>query len=159
MHALALPDLQIPTEHTSPWVHRSPSSQVDPSGRSGFEHCPVFGLQTPTRWHWLFASHWTAGPLEQAPDLQASFNVQALSSLHEVPSARFVWEHTPVPGSHFPSVFHWEAAGQTTGLAPLHVPSWHVSVFVQASPSLHEVPFPFNGLEHCPVATSQVPGR
>ena len=30
-----------------------------------------------------------------------------------------------------------------TGFAPVHVPAWHVSVWVQALPSLHAVPLAF----------------
>jgi len=46
---------------------------------------------------------------------------------------------------------------QTTGLAPVHVPAWQVSACVQASPSLHAVPFAFSGFEHTPEAGLQVP--
>jgi len=37
------------------------------------------------------------------------------------------------------------------------VPAWHVSVCVQALPSLHAVPFGALGFEQVPVAGSQVP--
>ena len=40
---------------------------------------------------------------------------------------------------------------QTTGLAPVHVPLWQVSVCVQALPSLHVVPFGLAGFEQAPV--------
>src|SRR2546430_17648017 len=36
-------------------------------------------------------------------------------------------------------------------------PFWHVSPLVQASPSLQAAPFVLAGLEHVPVAGSQVP--
>jgi hypothetical protein len=40
----------------------------------------------------------------------------------------------------------------------VHVPAWQVSVCVQASPSLHEAPLAFAGLEEqMPVAALQVP--
>jgi len=42
-------------------------------------------------------------------------------------------------------------------LLPLHTPPWHVSVCVQASPSLQAVPLGAAGFEHVPVAGSQVP--
>jgi hypothetical protein len=45
----------------------------------------------------------------------------------------------------------------TTGAAPVHAPFWQLSLVVQALPSLHEVPFGAAGLEHAPVAGSQVP--
>jgi hypothetical protein len=44
-----------------------------------------------------------------------------------------------------------------TGLAPVQMPAWHVSVRVQALPSLHVLPFGFTGFEHVPVAGSQMP--
>ena len=44
-----------------------------------------------------------------------------------------------------------------TGFVPVQVPFWHVSLCVQAFPSLHTVPFAFTGLEQTPVAGLQVP--
>ena len=44
-----------------------------------------------------------------------------------------------------------------TGLEPAQVPLSHVSVCVQAFPSLHAVPLGASGLEHVPVAGLQVP--
>src|SRR5437762_3226404 len=44
-----------------------------------------------------------------------------------------------------------------TGLLPVHAPAWQVSVWVQASPSLHDVPSGAAGLEQAPVAGSHVP--
>jgi hypothetical protein len=46
---------------------------------------------------------------------------------------------------------------QLTGLAPTQVPAWQVSLWVQALPSLHAVPFGFGGFEQAPVAGSHVP--
>src|SRR5437667_184843 len=39
----------------------------------------------------------------------------------------------------------------------MHVPDWHVSVWVHALPSLHAVPFGSFGFEQVAVAGSQVP--
>jgi hypothetical protein len=39
----------------------------------------------------------------------------------------------------------------------VHVPDWHVSVWVQALPSEQELPLAFAGLEHAPVVVSHVP--
>ena len=39
----------------------------------------------------------------------------------------------------------------------MQAPDWHVSVCVQASPSLHAVPFAAAGFEHAPVAGLHVP--
>jgi hypothetical protein len=84
--------------------------------------------------------------------------VQALPSLHDVPLALAGVEHTPVAASQVPASWHWSGAAQVTGLAPVQVPAWHVSVCVQALPSLHEEPLVFGGLlEHTPVAGLQVP--
>jgi hypothetical protein len=44
-------------------------------------------------------------------------------------------------------------------LEPEQVPDWHVSVWVQASPSEHELPLAFAGLEQAPVAELQVPAE
>ena len=46
---------------------------------------------------------------------------------------------------------------QTTGLAPVHTPVWHVSVWVQALPSLHVLPFVALGLLHTPLVVLQTP--
>ena len=47
---------------------------------------------------------------------------------------------------------------QTTGLLPVQVPAWQVSVCVQALPSVQVVPSALAGLEQVPVDGSQVPG-
>ena len=39
----------------------------------------------------------------------------------------------------------------------MHVPAWHVSLGVQASPSLHALPSDFAGFEQAPVAGLHVP--
>src|SRR3989338_8770376 len=44
-----------------------------------------------------------------------------------------------------------------TGLLPMHVPAWHVSVWEHALPSLHPDPSGFAGSPQSPVAGSQVP--
>jgi hypothetical protein len=46
---------------------------------------------------------------------------------------------------------------QVTGLEPVHVPLWQLSVCVHALPSLHVVPFAAVGLEHAPVLVLHVP--
>ena len=43
------------------------------------------------------------------------------------------------------------SASQVTGLAPMHVPAWHVSVWVQALLSLHAVPFAAGKATQAPV--------
>jgi len=46
---------------------------------------------------------------------------------------------------------------QTTGSAPIQLPDWQVSVWVQRSPSSHPVPSGFIGFEQLPVDGLQVP--
>jgi hypothetical protein len=76
--------------------------------------------------------------------------VQALPSLHVVPSGAAGFEQTPVWVLQVPGTWHWSCAVQTTGFAPRHVPVPQESVRVQALPSLHVVPSGAAGLEHCP---------
>jgi len=83
--------------------------------------------------------------------------VQALPSLHTVPFVAVGFEHAPVLGLHVPTTWHWSLAEHATGLTPVHAPLWHVSVWVQALPSLHAVPFVAIGFEHAPVLGLHVP--
>ena len=66
--------------------------------------------------------------------------VHALPSLQVVPFGKAGFEHAPVAVLQVPAAWHWSAALQTTGFVPTHVPAWHVSVWVHASPSLQVVP-------------------
>jgi hypothetical protein len=93
----------------------------------------------------------------QFPPLQASLVVHASPSLHDVPFAELGFEQTPVPVLQVPMSWHWSSAVQTTGLPPLQVPDWQVSVCVHASPSLQAVPFALTGFEQTPVLVLQVP--
>src|SRR5437763_12702234 len=93
----------------------------------------------------------------QAPAWQVSVWVQALPSLQAVPSACCGVEQVPLAGSQTPATWHWSSALQTTGLAPVQVPAWQVSVCVQAFPSLQAAPSALAGLEQVPLAGSQVP--
>jgi hypothetical protein len=74
-----------------------------------------------------------------------------------VPFGRFGFEHIPFAGLQMPASWHWSAAMQTTGFAPVHVPAWQVSVCVHAFASLHAVPFGAFGFEHVPFAGLQTP--
>jgi len=68
--------------------------------------------------------------------------VQASPSLHDVPFDRSVMlVQAPVPESQ---AAVWQSVSepeQSTGAAPTHAPVWQLSMVVQASPSLHDVPF------------------
>jgi hypothetical protein len=93
----------------------------------------------------------------QTPASHASVCVQRLPSLHDVPSDLAGFEQMPVAGSQVPAVWHWSWALQTTAFAPVHVPFWQVSVWVQVFSSLHAVPSALAGFEQTPVAGSHVP--
>src|SRR5690349_6869137 len=93
----------------------------------------------------------------QVPVWQVSVCVQALPSLQAVESAALGLEHVPVAVSQVSVPGAWSLAEQTTGLSPVHVPIWQVSVWVQALPSLQAVESVALGLEQVPVAVSQVP--
>jgi hypothetical protein len=108
--------------------------------------------------HWPAAVHTTGFDPMQVPPRHVSVCVQASPSSHAVTSGAVGFEHTPVVGSQVPALLHWPAAVHTTGFDPMQVPPRHVSVCVQASPSLHAVPSGSGvGLEHTPVVGSQVP--
>src|SRR2546425_1144736 len=66
-------------------------------------------------------------------------------------------EQVPVTASQVPAAWHWSAGAQTTGFMPVHAPAWEVSVRVPAVPSSQAAPSGFAGLEHVPVAASQLP--
>jgi hypothetical protein len=147
---------QVPDEHASVRVHALPSLQAVPFVAIGFEQ-PVAGLHVPAVWHWSLAVQTTGFAPVQVPLWHVSLCVHALPSLHAVPFVATGFEHAPVPVLHVPTVWHVSLAVQVTGLAPVHVPLWHVSVRVHALPSLHAVPFVATGFEHAPVLVLHVP--
>jgi hypothetical protein len=114
---------------------------------------PVAGEQ-PSTVHGLPSLQVTAAPPLQAPPEHVSPVVQAFWSLHEEPSALVGFEHVPLV--HVPATWHWSSAVHVTGV-PLHDPLWQASPVVQASPSLHDVPFALGTALHFPVAGAQVP--
>ena len=71
----------------------------------GFEHAPVAGLQVPAEWHASLAVHVTPVPVH-VPFVHASFEVQALLSLHVVPFAAAGFEHEPLAGLQVPATWH-----------------------------------------------------
>src|SRR5437660_894044 len=93
----------------------------------------------------------------QAPALQTSLSVLASPSSQGLPSGVTGFEQVALSGSQTPASWHWSWAVQTTGLAPVHVPPWQVSLCVQRSPSLQAAPSALAGFEHAPVAGSHVP--
>jgi hypothetical protein len=85
------------------------------------------------------------------PDWHVSICVHALVSLQAAPSGFAGFEQAPINSSHVPGSWHWSSGVQTTGLAPVHVPSWQVSVCVHAFASLQAVPSALAGSEQDPV--------
>ena len=93
----------------------------------------------------------------QVPDWHVSVCVHELPSVQPVPSFAAGFEQTPVPGLHVPATWHWSSAVQVTGFAPVQIPAWQVSVWVQELPSVHDVPLFAGGFEHTPVLGLHVP--
>jgi hypothetical protein len=82
--------------------------------------------------------------------------VQAFPSVQPVPSPTSELAHCPLAGLHV-EAWHWSIGVHTTGLPPVQVPFWQVSVSVHGFWSLQVVPLFAAGLLHIPVAGSQVP--
>jgi hypothetical protein len=91
------------------------------------------------------------------PARHVSLCVQALLSLHAVPSGADGFEQTPDVGSQVPATWHASLAAQVTGLAPTQAPVTQVSLCVHALLSLHAVPSGADGFEQTPDVGSQVP--
>src|SRR5438093_182247 len=96
-------------------------------------------------------------PPVHTPLWQVSDRVQALPSVHALPSGLAGFEHAPVAGLQVPASWHWSSAEQPREGPPAHTPLWPVSVRVHAVPSLHALPSGLAGFEQAPVAGSQVP--
>src|SRR2546426_319368 len=77
--------------------------------------------------------------------------VPELPSLQAVPLAAFGFEQTPVDVLQVPATWHWSEAVQRTGLQPVQVADWQMSVCVHALPSLQAVPLAAFGFEQTPV--------
>src|SRR5207247_5479937 len=92
-----------------------------------------------------------------SPGWQVSTVVHLLPSLQGVSLSLSGFEHCPEVGSQVPVSWQWSSALQTTGLEPVQVPLWQVSLCVQALPSLQALPLAAAGCEHSPVAGSHVP--
>src|SRR5229473_1630177 len=140
VQVMGLLPTQLPLWQVSVWVQALPSLHAVPSVAAGLEQMPVAGLHVPATWHWSRAVQVMGLLPTQLPLWQVSVWVQALPSLHAVPSVAVGLEQIPVVGSHVPATWHWSRAVQVTGLLPTQIPLWQVSVWVQASPSLHGVP-------------------
>jgi hypothetical protein len=129
--------------------------QAVPLAFTGYVQAPVAGVHAPAVWHWSGGGHTTGLPV-QMPPWHASPVVQALPSLHALPSALLGFEQ-PVAGLHVPATWHWSIAAQVTAAPPVQTPAWHVSPAVQALPSLQAVPLALAAYAHTPVPGLQTP--
>jgi hypothetical protein len=157
VHVTGLAPTQLPFWQLSACVHESPSEHVAPSSLAGLEHSPVAGSHVPASWHSSLAAHVTGLAPTHVPPWQVSVCVHRLPSEQAAPLFLAGLVHCPLAGSHTPASWHWSLAAQTTGAAPKHVPAWQVSAWVQALPSLQEVPLVLGGSLHSPVEGLQVP--
>jgi hypothetical protein len=150
--------VQVPLWHVSVRVQALPSLQLVPLlALVAAEQVPVDGLQVPATLQ-VPAVQVTGFDPVQVPPWQVSVCVHMLPSLQIVPLVAFVGvEQTPVVGLHVPAT--WQVgAVQVTGLDPVQVPLWQVSVCVQALPSLQIVPLvALVGVGQAPVAGLHVP--
>src|SRR5262249_2222504 len=142
---------QTPLSHVSVRVQALPSVQPAPSGFTGFEQAPVRGSQTPAAWPWSEAAQATGFVPRQTPAWQGSVCVHAWPSLHALPSALVAYEQVRVAGSQPPAWCPESGGGQASGFAPRQRPLSHVSVRVQALPSLQALPSGLAGFEQLPV--------
>src|SRR5262249_4211430 len=136
-----LPPTQFPfPSQVSVWVQALPSLQAVPLSAFGLEHCPVVASQGAAAWHWSSAVQ-TAGLIPSPrPSRQTATTVQALPSLHVVPSTNGVCAHWPVAESQA-ALWHWSLARQTTGVPGVHVPApSQTSCPLQALPSSQATP-------------------
>src|SRR5262245_418344 len=152
--------LQAPLWQASPVVQASPSLQVVPLGLGTAEQAPVAGAHVPVLQSSVRELQLTGVPARHARVvvLQVSTPLQALLSLQ---SASLVQPHPPVltvqpPGSPQLSTVQAIPSSQTRA-GPPQVPLVQVSGVVQASPSLHAVPFALAGFEQIPVPGAHVP--
>lgn len=144
------PPTQAPAAHRSAVVHSLRSSQ----GKVLFVCTqPVAALHVSVV-QGFGSSQSSGGPPTQSPLLHRSAVVHA--SLSEHGSVLFV-RTQPLAGLQLSEVQGFVSA-HSSGGPPLHVPPWHASSVVQASPSLQVVPFGRVGFVQIPVAGLHVPG-
>src|SRR5438093_394905 len=126
--------------HVVPGTHRpplqtSPPVQLFPSEQGAALLVwtqPVAELQVSSV-HTFPSSQLSAGPPAHTPPLHASFVVHTLPSSQG--AVLFVWTQ-PVAGLQVSSV-HTFPSSQLGDAPPTHLPPLHLSLVVQASPSLH----------------------
>jgi hypothetical protein len=100
-------------------VQALPSLHAAPSDLSVTVQPPL-PSHTELAWQSV-AEHVYAMP-PHTPPLHVSARVQALPSLHDVPSASAGVVHAPVAGLHVPAAWHWSDAAHVIGFEPVHEP-------------------------------------
>ena len=95
--------MQLPLWQLSASVHRSPSSQMLPSGLTASVQVPVLASQVPASWHGSEAAHTTGLAPTQTPLWQVSDWVQASESSQAASSALAGSEQMPVAGLQAPA--------------------------------------------------------
>ena len=161
--SLAAQTTGVDPVHTPDWqeslcVQAFPSLHAVPFGRAGLEQTPLEGLQLPAAWQASPATQVTGLDPVHAPLWHVSVWVHAFPSLHVVPFAAAGFEHAPVAGLQVPATWHVSSAAQVTGSDPVHAPLWHVSLCVQALPSLQFVPLGASGIGTCAARRIAGPG-
>jgi hypothetical protein len=132
--------VQTPALQASASVQGSPSLQVVPSGKLGLEQRPVTWSQTPTSWHGSSGGQVTGLAPVHTPPTQVSVCVHPSPSSHSVPFVAATCVQ-PLAGLQ-PSVVqglpssHEMAALAQDPSAQVPPGRWHLSVVVQATPSL-----------------------
>jgi hypothetical protein len=123
VHVTGFAPVQAPLWHVSVWVHAFPSLHAVPL--LAFVYADVL----TAGWHvsHVFAP-FVAPAATHAPPI-------AQNPLFSVGV-----EHAPVVALQVPAVWQESGAVHVTGFAPTHAPLWHASVWVQAFPSLQDVP-------------------
>jgi hypothetical protein len=77
--------------------------------------------------------------------------------MHMSPLLPAGFVHVPVAGVQVPATWHSSKGVQVTGLEPVQLPPWQVSVWVHMLLSLQGSPLGLAGFEHIPFAGLQVP--
>ena len=143
----------------------SPSSHGLSSAETWISHAPSSTSHTPT-WHGPSSSEQSSGVPSHTPPAQLSDAVHATPSSQASPSASALFVHSPVSGSHSPTLQSSSYVEQSLGW-PAHSPPAHASSVVQARPSSQGVPSSawkhkqagssMAWATHSPVTSSQTP--
>jgi hypothetical protein len=106
VHVTGGPATQVPLEQVSFCVQPLPSLHGEPLAFVGLVQVPVTGLHWPTSKHCPSAVQTTGCVPVHTPPMHTSTLVQALPSVHGVPSALVGVEQVPFAGLQVPAVWH-----------------------------------------------------